>query len=109
MSHEFAKNHRRKVNSGNKVDAFSLEDETLQLVLRTFSSVFPYMSVWQPAFGDLILIGSRAPITPDFEVMEKRFAEPAVKSDLEGIVAKRLDARYMAGRHEHWIKVKNPD
>jgi len=32
----------------------------------------------------------------------------AVKSDLEGIVAKRIGGPYTAGRHEHWIKIKNP-
>ena len=29
--------------------------------------------------------------------------------DLEGTVAKRIDAPYTAGRHEHWIKIKNPN
>jgi bifunctional non-homologous end joining protein LigD len=28
---------------------------------------------------------------------------------LEGIVSKRRDARYVSGRCDHWVKVKNPD
>ena len=28
---------------------------------------------------------------------------------LEGIVSKRRDRRYRAGRSQDWIKVKNPD
>jgi bifunctional non-homologous end joining protein LigD len=30
-----------------------------------------------------------------------------VEHDHEGIVAKRLDAPYRAGRHAHWLKIKN--
>ena len=33
----------------------------------------------------------------------------AVTMDLEGIVAKRIGSPYTAGRHEHWVKIKNPD
>jgi hypothetical protein len=32
----------------------------------------------------------------------------ACNMDLEGIVSKRLDHAYCAGRCKHWVKVKNP-
>jgi bifunctional non-homologous end joining protein LigD len=32
----------------------------------------------------------------------------ACNMDLEGIVSKRLDHGYCAGRCKHWIKIKNP-
>jgi bifunctional non-homologous end joining protein LigD len=35
--------------------------------------------------------------------------EQAAAHDLEGMVAKRLDAPYQSGRSRDWIKVKNPD
>jgi bifunctional non-homologous end joining protein LigD len=34
--------------------------------------------------------------------------EHACKLGLEGIVSKRRDRAYRAGRSMHWIKVKNP-
>ena len=34
--------------------------------------------------------------------------DQAVAMDLEGIVAKRLDSPYRAGRQETWLKIKNP-
>jgi len=33
----------------------------------------------------------------------------ACKLGLEGIVSKRRDRAYRAGRCTHWIKIKNPD
>ena len=33
----------------------------------------------------------------------------ACKLGCEGIVSKRCGSRYVAGRTEHWLKVKNPD
>ena len=32
-----------------------------------------------------------------------------VEQDHEGIVAKRIDAPYRAGRHSTWVKIKNRD
>src|SRR5262249_53985319 len=61
---------------------YETTDETLSLVLRTFLSVFPYASIWQPAVGDLILVGSARPLHVDLEATSRRFAEPAVRSDL---------------------------
>jgi bifunctional non-homologous end joining protein LigD len=39
---------------------------------------------------------------------EALFAK-AVELDLEGIVAKRADSPYRAGRQPSWVKIKNPD
>ena len=39
---------------------------------------------------------------------EALFAK-AVELDLEGIVAKRADSPYRAGRQPTWAKIKNPD
>jgi bifunctional non-homologous end joining protein LigD len=35
--------------------------------------------------------------------------EHACRLGCEGIVSKRRGSRYIAGRSEHWLKVKNPD
>lgn len=64
------------------IHVYETTDETVHMVLRTFLSVFPYMSVWQAAAGDLVLVGSKRPITVDLEAAQHRFAEPGVQSDL---------------------------
>jgi hypothetical protein len=61
---------------------YETTDPTVGVVLRTFASVFPSVSIWQPAMGDLILIGSRQPLRVDLDATARRFAEPAVQSDL---------------------------
>jgi len=55
------------------------------------------------------------PKTPGIQVVssleahgEALFAK-AVEMDIEGIVAKRMDAPCAAGRQVHWLKIKNRD
>jgi len=67
------------------VQAYETSDTTLKMVLATYCSVYPYVSVWQGAVGDLILIGSPQPLHVDLAELEKRFQTPSVKSDLERI------------------------
>ena len=65
------------------VQFYETDDLTLETVFATFSSAFPFMSVWQTAEGDLILVGAAQPFDVNFEALKRRFNEPAVKSDLE--------------------------
>jgi spermidine synthase len=64
------------------VQIYETDDETLNLVLRTFTSVFPFMSIWRPGLSDLALVGSTQPSERDLGALLRRFAEPAIKSDL---------------------------
>ncbi|MBI3195672.1 MAG: hypothetical protein HYZ34_14575, partial [Ignavibacteriae bacterium] len=64
---------------------YEMDDETLRLVLRTFQTVFPHVSIWQSFATDVILIGSLDPLQPNFSLMHKKFEIPRVKSDLENI------------------------
>ncbi len=61
---------------------YETTDETVEMVLRTFMAAFPYASVWQPAVGDLVLIGSRQPLRVDLERTRERFELPPIKADL---------------------------
>ncbi len=72
------------------VQVYETNDETLRLVLRTFTSVFPFVSVWRPAVSDLALVGSMQPIEPDMAAMQRRFAEPSVQADLKRIDTDRM-------------------
>lgn len=65
------------------IHTYETTDETLEMVLRTFTSVFPFASIWQPNQGDLILVGTAAPWAPDLAAIEARFAMPPIREDLE--------------------------
>jgi spermidine synthase len=64
---------------------YEMQDSIVDLVLRTFSSVFPYTEIWDAAAGDILIIGSMAPWRTDAEVFRPGFAVEAVRSDLAGI------------------------
>jgi spermidine synthase len=71
---------------------YETSDEMVNMVLRTFLSVFPYMSVWQSAIGDMILVGGREPLSVDLEATSRRFAEPSVRADLARVGLQTLPA-----------------
>ena len=70
------------------IHSYSLNDDLLRLILRTFTSVFPEVSVWSTisndsSGGDYILIGSRQPIEPDFDAISELFRSEPTKRDLK--------------------------
>jgi spermidine synthase len=67
------------------VHVYESNDEALEMILRTFSKVFPYTSIWSSSFGDLLLVGSVLPKDIDLDVLAQRFHEPAVLADLQRI------------------------
>lgn len=38
---------------------YEMNDEIVNMVIRTFASVFPHLEIWDPQEGDLILLGSK--------------------------------------------------
>jgi len=65
---------------------YEQSDEGVNLVMRTIGSVFPYAIVGRsPNYSDVIVVASNEPIQPDFEAMEDRFDQPAVRNDLASI------------------------
>ncbi len=67
------------------VQNYETSDQLLGTVLRTFGSVFPYVSIWESSAADLVLVGSREPLQTNLEEMRARFSEPSVKTDLARI------------------------
>src|SRR5262249_164866 len=65
-------------------------DEAFDLVLRTFSSVFQSVSLWQSRPLDLILIGSERSPRIDWPAMQTRLTETRVRADLQRIEIPRL-------------------
>jgi predicted membrane-bound spermidine synthase len=64
---------------------YETQDEIVDLVLRTFSSVFPHVEIWDTGSGDIILLGSLRSWRTGPEVFRRGFAIDRVRSDMEMI------------------------
>ncbi len=64
---------------------YEIDDDTVQLVLRTFASVFQVMEIWDVAGGDIIMLGSDRPWRSDPEVFKRAFEFEWVRTDLSSI------------------------
>jgi spermidine synthase len=64
---------------------YETQDHIVDLVLRTFCSVFPYVEVWDAGVGDVVLLGSMQPWPTGPEVFQKGFSIPRVRTDMEMI------------------------
>ncbi|MFA5137973.1 MAG: hypothetical protein WC728_01980 [Elusimicrobiota bacterium] len=69
---------------------YEMDDATLRLVLRTFSSAFSHASLWYTCSKDILLLGADQPFEPDLAALESRFMEPAVREDLSRVGITRL-------------------
>ncbi|HTP12091.1 MAG TPA: hypothetical protein VMM37_00605, partial [Bacteroidota bacterium] len=65
---------------------YEMDDETFRLVLRTFHSAFPNVSVWYSMIADVILIGSDGPLPFNYDRVRERMLEPNVRDDLRRIL-----------------------
>ena len=63
--------------------AYEMDDALFAVMLRTFQETFPYVTIWNVVDSDVLLVGSRQPLAPDFPAMERAFMKPAVWRDLE--------------------------
>jgi spermidine synthase len=68
------------------IHAYSLLSEDLRMVVETFRTVFPAMSIWQVSPGDFLLLGRVDPAPLDLALIKARAqTNPAVRRDLERI------------------------
>jgi spermidine synthase len=70
---------------------YEMDDPLLREVLRTFTAAFPHAALWNIGDSDAILVGSDAPLAPDFAAMESAYARSGVREDLA-----RAHARYLS-------------
>lgn len=70
---------------------YAMDDETLALVLDTFGSVFPYVTVWWPQAVDMVVIGSFEPLDIDVDRLGAIMAEESVAASLRGYPREGLD------------------
>jgi spermidine synthase len=64
---------------------YEMHDGIVELVFRTFASVYPYVEIWEPSSGDLILLGSMKPWFSNPDLFEKAFQRERPRLDLEEI------------------------
>ncbi len=106
FSHEFYQLAASRLKPGGIVSqwfhVYEMNDAVLSLVLRTFSSVFPYMEVWDARNGDIIMLGSLQPWRTGPDVFRQGFAINRVRTDMEMIninSPEALLARQLASQH----------
>ena len=61
---------------------YEMDDNTLDLVLRTFGAVFPNMEIWDVGDQDIVLLGSNQPWESGPEVYQSAFALEQPRHDL---------------------------
>jgi hypothetical protein len=64
---------------------YEMHDGIVELVLRTFNSVFPRVEIWDPCSGDIILLGSLQSWQTGPDVFRQGFTLPGVRLDLAQI------------------------
>jgi spermidine synthase len=62
---------------------YEANDQMLDTVLATFVSVFPYATVWEPARGDMIVVGAAKPWMVDSNALGARLGEATVQQSLK--------------------------
>lgn len=71
---------------------YEMSDDLVCTIIRTMRRVFPCAYVFQGATNDFLLLGSRQPLEPDFEAMERRMKTKPVREDLDRIGIDSLTA-----------------
>jgi hypothetical protein len=64
---------------------YEMQDPIVEMVIRTFASVFPNMEIWDASYGDLVLIGSNQPWDSSPARLRKAYEIELVRKDLASI------------------------
>lgn len=60
---------------------YEMDDEMFRLVLRTFQSAFPHVTIWSPLATDVILVGSNREVAPNDARLDALWRDDAVRDD----------------------------
>jgi hypothetical protein len=77
---------------------YGLHSDLIKTFLRTFHSVFPHVLVFQISVGDLLLLGSDAPLSMDLPRIAERLQQPQVRADLARVQVESLEDLLMRFR-----------
>jgi tetratricopeptide (TPR) repeat protein len=67
---------------------YEMDPGSARTIVRTFSAVFPYTTIWSNGFSDAIMIGTDQPLRIDVEAFSKRFHRQAIRANLTQIDVK---------------------
>ena len=70
---------------------YEMHDGVVDLVVKSFSSVFPYYEIWDPGEGDFIMVGSTTPWSMSLDKVKKVMERPMVKDDFAKIGIKKAE------------------
>jgi spermidine synthase len=65
---------------------YDISDGDLRSIVATFRSVFPDGTMWLAGDGDLLLVGSDAPLDPRLDALATAWQRAGVQEDLESVV-----------------------
>jgi spermidine synthase len=65
------------------VQAYNVDGQAVRTIYATLASVFPEVETWELAVNDLLLVGSRKPVSHGADHLRARIAEEPFKSALE--------------------------
>ena len=89
FSREFYELAGRRLKPGGLMvqwfHVYEMHDGIVEMVLRTFNSVFPHMEIWDTNEGDIVLVGSARPWKLSLETLRNAYTNPLVRGDLESI------------------------
>jgi len=71
---------------------YEMSDAIVSLVLRTFSSVFPNVEIWDVGGGDILMLGARRRFESSPKEYREIFERAEVRKDLEAIGVKTPEA-----------------
>jgi predicted membrane-bound spermidine synthase len=103
-SQEFLRAARERLRPGGVygqwIHYYEMDDETLELVLRTFNSVFESVAVWNLLSGDLLILGLEDEASGlDLDRIERRAARPDFA---RGLRRARIQSFPALLAHELW-------
>jgi tetratricopeptide (TPR) repeat protein len=96
FSQEFYKMAAGRLNPGGLMvqwfHVYEMHDQVVNLVLRTFQSVFPHMEIWETSAGDLLLLGGLEAWESGPEIYRVAFEREEVLEDLKSLGFHRPEA-----------------
>jgi len=64
---------------------YDMNDEIVEMVIRTFATVFPHVEIWDASAGDIIILGSLKAWESDCRVYQRGFTLAGPRRDLAAI------------------------
>lgn len=67
------------------VQMYEIHDGIVELIVRTFASVYPHFEIWESSYGDLILLGANQPWESNAQTVGRVFERPTVRADFANV------------------------